>query len=359
MEILLGLLVAAALGTADFFGGSAGRKVGALRALTCAHLTGLVLLGALLLITWQPVGNSREIGLAALGGLALCSGTGFLYRGLTIGRMTVVAPVTAAVVSIFTVILGLARNERPSALALSGAFLAIAATIVVSRPSGDSNPSGNEGESVARASPGVEVLMSTLAGCSFGAFQTVMDEIGAQSGWGPIFMIRVVSGGLFGLAVLFGIARGRSKQAGSPPGSRIAATAKKATLSNPANSGEATTTGEAAAGKGEAAASDEIAAEGEEAASDEIAAATGWKAFKQQIVSYRNAIFCGILLLTAHIMLIEALELGMLSIVGPLTGLTPAFTAIAAWIVLSDPMGKYQWIGMLIALAGVLMVAFG
>lgn len=340
MEILLGLLVAAALGTADFFGGSAGRKVGALRALTCAHLTGLVLLGALLLITWQPIGNSREIGLAALGGLALCSGTGFLYRGLTIGRMTVVAPVTAAVVSIFTVILGLARSERPSALALSGAFLAIAATIVVSRPSDDSNSSGDEGESAARTSPGVEVLMSTLAGCSFGAFQTVMDEIGAQSGWGPIFMIRVVSGGLFGLAVLFGIARGRSKQAGSPPGSRIAATAEEATLSSPANSGEATAAGEAAA-------------------SDEIAAATGWKAFKQQIVSYRNAIFCGILLLTAHIMLIEALELGMLSIVGPLTGLTPAFTAIAAWIVLSDPMGKYQWIGMLIALAGVLMVAFG
>ena len=347
MEILLGLLVAAALGTADFFGGSAGRKVGALRALTCAHLTGLVLLGAILLITWQPVGGSREVGLGALGGLALCSGTGFLYRGLTIGRMTVVAPVTAAVVSIFTVILGLARGERPSALALSGALLAIAATVVVSRPSGDGNPSGDEGESATRATPGVEVLLSTLAGCSFGAFQTVMDEIGAQSGWGPIFMVRVVSGGLFGLAVLLGIARGRSKQVGSPLGSRIAATAEEATLSPSANDGVAEVT------------SEELAASGEAAATGEIAATGGRKAFRQQIVSYRNAIFCGILLLAAHIMLIEALGLGMLSIVGPLTGLTPAFTAIAAWIVLSDPMGKYQWIGMFIALAGVLMVAFG
>ena len=348
MEILLGLLVAAALGTADFFGGSAGRKVGALRALTCAHLTGLVLLGAILLITWQPVGGSREVGLGALGGLALCSGTGFLYRGLTIGRMTVVAPVTAAVVSIFTVILGLARGERPSALALSGALLAIAATVVVSRPSGDGNTSGDEGESATRASPGVEVLLSTLAGCSFGAFQTVMDEIGAQSGWGPIFMVRVVSGGLFGLAVLLGIARGRSKQVGPPLGSRITATAEEAALSHSsASDGVAEVTGE------------ELAASGEAAETGEIAATGGRKAFRQQIVSYRNAIFCGILLLAAHIMLIEALGLGMLSIVGPLTGLTPAFTAIAAWIVLSDPMGKYQWIGMFIALAGVLMVAFG
>ncbi len=324
MHVFLGLLVAAALGLADFFGGAAGRRVGPLRSLAGAHLTGLALLGVILLTTWRPVGSGREVWLATLAGLALVSGTGFLYRGLTLGRMTVVAPITAAVISVFTVILGLIRGERPTALVLTGAVLAIVAAVVISRSSGNEETGGDAARKIA---PAGEISMALLAGCSLGVFQTLLDEIGGTAGWGPILMVRVVSGGLFGLAVLANVAlRRRRKRVARLNGDNLEI--------------------------------DEGADKGN-VSRRECSTGPRKKAFRRMALDYRNAVICGTLLLAAHIMLIEALALGMLSIVGPLSGLTPVFTVIVAWIVLKDPMGKYQWTGMIVALAGVLMVSFG
>ena len=338
MEIFLGLLVAASLGTADFFGGAAGRKVGPLRSITAAQITGLVMLGVYLLAAWEPVGSAREVALGSLAGLAITSGTGFLYRGLALGRMTVVAPVTASVVSIFTVTLGLGRGERPSAVALTGAILAIAATIVVSRPSGDSSGNSSVAAEVGRLRPGGEILTSALAGCSFGVFQTLLDEIGGEAGWGPVFMVRVVASGLLGGAVLWLTLRDRSRRR---------------------NSQESAENGERE-GLPSDSSSEDIAQHRGGAANTE--GAQGQERtilLKQKAHDFLPALIAGALLLTAHVMLIEALALGFLSIVGPLTSLTPAFTAIGAWIFLKDHMGKMQWMGLAIALVGVLLVAIG
>lgn len=331
MDILLGLLVAASLGTADFFGGAAGRKVGPLRAITAAQFTGLVMLGVYLLAAWEPIGGAREVALGSLAGVAITSGTGFLYRGLALGRMTVVAPVTASVVSIFTVVLGLVRGERPSAVSLSGAILAIVATIVVSRTGSEKG-----GREAGQLKPSGEIINSALAGCSFGVFQTLLDEIGGEAGWGPVFMVRIVASGLLGAAVLVFTLRARKR--------RIS-------------------TGLAKGGEGRESSPDSDKVGGSQhrsgtadAESDHTQART---MLKQRLHDFLPAAIAGALLLTAHIMLIEALAAGYLSIVGPLTSLTPAFTAIGAWLFLKDHMGKMQWVGLAIALAGVLMVAIG
>ena len=342
MDILLGLLVAASLGTADFFGGIAGRKVGPLKAITAAQFTGLVMLGVYLLAAWEPIGGAREVALGSLAGVAITSGTGFLYRGLALGRMTVVAPVTASVVSIFTVVLGLGRGERPSALSLSGAILAIVATIVVSRTGGEVGEGGTGGSREAgQLKPSGEIITSALAGCSFGVFQTLLDEIGADKGWGPVFMVRVVASGLLGAAVLVVVLRARKRRitAGLDEGLEAEGVEGRELPPDPDKDGSAQHRSGAAA-----------------AESDHRQERT---MLKQRMDNFLPAAIAGALLLTAHIMLIEALNAGFLSIVGPLTSLTPAFTAIGAWLFLKDPMGKMQWMGLAIALAGVLMVALG
>ena len=336
MDILLGLLVAASLGTADFFGGAAGRKVGPLKAITAAQFTGLVILGVYLLAAWEPIGGAREVALGSLAGVAITSGTGFLYRGLALGRMTVVAPVTASVVSIFTVVLGLGRGERPSAVSLSGAILAIVATIVVSR-TGDKQA----GREAGQLKPSGEIITSALAGCSFGVFQTLLDEIGGDEGWGPVFMVRVVASGLLGAAVLVLVLRARKRRISTGLGEGAETEGVEGRELSPDSD------------------KDGIAQHRSVAAATESDHRQERTMLKQRMRDFLPAAIAGALLLTAHIMLIEALAAGFLSIVGPLTSLTPAFTAIGAWLFLKDHMGKMQWAGLAIALAGVLMVAIG
>ena len=67
----------------------------------------------------------------------------------------------------------------------------------------------------------------------------------------------------------------------------------------------------------------------------------------------------GILLLLAHALLLEALSLGLLSIVGPITALSPAFTVIPAWLFLHEHISRVQVFGMVVATAGLVLVALG
>ncbi|MDE0652809.1 MAG: EamA family transporter, partial [bacterium] len=67
----------------------------------------------------------------------------------------------------------------------------------------------------------------------------------------------------------------------------------------------------------------------------------------------------GFLLLLAHALLLEALSLGLLSIVGPITALSPAFTVIPAWLFLHEHISRVQVIGMAVATGGLVLVALG
>ena len=67
----------------------------------------------------------------------------------------------------------------------------------------------------------------------------------------------------------------------------------------------------------------------------------------------------GILLLLAHALLLKALALGLLSIVGPITALSPAFTVIPAWLFLREHINRVQVVGMVVATAGLVLVALG
>ena len=67
----------------------------------------------------------------------------------------------------------------------------------------------------------------------------------------------------------------------------------------------------------------------------------------------------GLLLLVAHALLIEALSRGLLSVVGPITSLSPAFTVIPARIFLHEHISRMQIVARTLATAGLVLAALG
>ena len=67
----------------------------------------------------------------------------------------------------------------------------------------------------------------------------------------------------------------------------------------------------------------------------------------------------GVLLILSHSLLIEALNRGFLSVVGPITSLTPAFTVLGARIFLREHVSRVQAAGMAVIIAGLVLLALG
>jgi drug/metabolite transporter (DMT)-like permease len=69
------------------------------------------------------------------------------------------------------------------------------------------------------------------------------------------------------------------------------------------------------------------------------------------------AIGAGLLDVAATGLLLVAVRDGLISLVAPVAALGPAFTVIWAWIVLREPIGRLQLVGLVAALAGLTMIA--
>lgn len=70
-------------------------------------------------------------------------------------------------------------------------------------------------------------------------------------------------------------------------------------------------------------------------------------------------IAAGTLLILSHALLIEALNRGFLSVVGPITSLTPAFTVLGARLFLREHVSRLQTAGMVVIIGGLVLLALG
>src|SRR5262245_48715551 len=112
MAIALGLVVAMSYGTADFFGGLASRRVPAPTAVLTSQAMRLVVAGvAAFVLSGDATVEARDVWLGAAAGVATVTGLACLYRGLAIGRASVVAPIAAVGGATLQVGWGLANGE--------------------------------------------------------------------------------------------------------------------------------------------------------------------------------------------------------------------------------------------------------
>ncbi len=142
--VVLALASAALWGLSDFGGGVLGRRAPILGVLLATQAVGFVIAAVGAVALPEPTLSGGDLGLAvAASGLAAV-GIGCLYRGLAVGRMGVVAPVTAVFTALTPAFIGSVIQGAPSQIAIVGIGLAIVAVVIVSRTPDDGagRPSG-------------------------------------------------------------------------------------------------------------------------------------------------------------------------------------------------------------------------
>ena len=132
VAVLLALAASASWGVSDFLGGLTSRRLTLATVMGLTTPLGLVAIGVLVAIRWQAPPSISFILWGALTGVLGAVGISSLYRGLTVGRMGVVAPISATA-PLIPVTVGLARGERPSALQGIGMGLALVGVVLTGR----------------------------------------------------------------------------------------------------------------------------------------------------------------------------------------------------------------------------------
>lgn len=196
--VILATTTAALFGFSDFFGGLASRKDSALAVTSRAYLLGVVVMVAATLIF--PGGRVTPVDLAWGVAGGLCGGIGVmaLYAALACGRMSIVAPTTAALSGSLPALFDLLRGTAVRPVALAGLGLAIVAVVIVSATAGEKE----EHELPRRA-----LVLSIVSGVLFAGSFLSFSFAGKDSGFAPLVVARLVSGGLLTLITLVRLKR--------------------------------------------------------------------------------------------------------------------------------------------------------
>jgi drug/metabolite transporter (DMT)-like permease len=172
--VLLALLGAVSYGVSDFIGGLASRRtsVWPVALLSClGSLVGAVVLA--LLVPGDP--SAAQLWWGTLAGIGAGAGTAFLYRGLSGGRMGVVAPVSGVGATVIPVLIGVSTGERPSTLVWVGMVAALPGIWLVSREDSTAPAGGPSG-----------LLEGLLAGIGFGVLFAALGQVPEGAGYWPL-----------------------------------------------------------------------------------------------------------------------------------------------------------------------------
>lgn len=189
MSVPVALPAALAYGVADFAGGLAARRAPVLVVTALAQFSGLLaLLPAAWLLPGAPSGAA--LGLGAAAGVAGATGLLLYLRGLAVGPMGVVAPLSAVVGAGLPLAVGILDGERPGPIATAAIAVALAAVALAT--------AGTRRDAAA----GTGLVLGLGAGVGFGVFFVGLDATPPDSGLWPLVAGRIVSVTLLGTLVL-------------------------------------------------------------------------------------------------------------------------------------------------------------
>lgn len=211
MPILLAFASAVVYGVGDWCGGRASRTQASIVVAALGQAVSFVLVVAAVLVMGTGAPGGATWGWSAFGGMVGALGIAGLYHGFAHGDVSVVAPTSAVVGAVVPVVVGLATGERPSALALVGMVVAVAAVALVSGAMGTHRHN----------TPPRIVALAVGVGACFGLLFVALDRADAESGMWPLVIARIASVPL--LLALAGITR--TKAVRDTPSLRIAVVA--------------------------------------------------------------------------------------------------------------------------------------
>jgi drug/metabolite transporter (DMT)-like permease len=191
LAVALGLASGLSWGVADFLGGLASRRAAALSVVALSQAAGLVLALALLALIRPDVPSPGAYGLGIAAGASGAVGLAAFYRGLAVGTMSLVAPISA-LGALLPLAVDLAAGRSPGPVALAGMIVALAgAALAASAP----GPASRRG-----------VGLAVVAALGFGGFFVLLAEsaddggalwslIAARSGSVPLALVGVAVAG--------------------------------------------------------------------------------------------------------------------------------------------------------------------
>jgi uncharacterized membrane protein len=208
MGILLGLTTALCWGSADLLARFATRKIGTLRTMLYMQLAGLVLLTAAMrwLGGWGHLADGSGwrpwawgIGAGCLNTLATLA----MYRSFEIGKMSIVAPISASYPAL-TMLLSAITGERLTAARFAGVGLILLGVVIVARGEGmpaDANALDEKGHPEKR---NLGISWALLSAAGFGVmFWMLGIRVVPLLGSAPsVWVIRLTSVVMTGVVIL-------------------------------------------------------------------------------------------------------------------------------------------------------------
>ena len=157
------------------------------------QLVGMVAALGLAILLNEPFPSAPDIAWAVVGGLFGVVGITSLYRGLAVGRMGVVAPVTGVLSATVPVAFGFLTEGLPAPATVVGIAVALVAVVLVTRTPGEGidRPSG--------------IRWALIAGAAIGLFNVCVGQFSGDSAFGLLVIVRLVQA-----LVLGGRDRGRA-----------------------------------------------------------------------------------------------------------------------------------------------------
>jgi drug/metabolite transporter (DMT)-like permease len=190
-------------GLADFLAGLKSRRLGVLTVLTWVEASGLVVTLAIIVATAEPLPDTRTALYAVVAGAAGVSALGAFYRALSLGTMSIVAPISATGVML-PVIVGLVSGDPLTLLIGLGFACAIGGVLLASREEVEELESGGPNRPA--------VLLALAAAVGFGLYFTFAD-VAAD---GSVLWL-LATGRIVALPILLALAR-RHRAPLLPPG---------------------------------------------------------------------------------------------------------------------------------------------
>jgi len=190
VPVALALGASLAWGASDFLAGLKARRLAVLWILLVSQATGLVLVGFAAVASGAPLPSGQAALLAAGAGLTELVAFAALYKALAIGRMSVVAPISA-MAALLPIIVGLAGGHVPTGLQAAGMALAlVGAALAAIEYGGDHR----------RAAAGVGLAI--IAAIGFGAFFVGTDLAADEGALWAVTINRVAAVGVLVVIVL-------------------------------------------------------------------------------------------------------------------------------------------------------------
>lgn len=178
--IVFGLAASLCWGSGDFCGGLASRRMNASIVVICAYAVGFVLLTGLALIWHEVFPSPLDIFWGAIAGVVGGLGLILFYSALSVGRMGIVAPISAVLTAGLPVLFSIFTQGAPSLLQVGGFVAALLAIVLISRPERTrERPKG--------------IVLALISGCCFGCFFILISRVSHHSTFWPLAVARLSS----------------------------------------------------------------------------------------------------------------------------------------------------------------------